>query len=459
MNFLKSDVNIKCSKTDDNKPIRYENLDYEISIYIIEELSRFEYYFSFSELTLQYIRKFYHYENIMRKYLQKTVIAEKRFFTFNEIYKIFFNDQSLEIPETIIIPLLFKILNLETLGPLLIDNKIEEIYVDGHNSSIYIDHSEYGRCTVKNTLKEEEVHSFISRVQIENNFSLNRLNPTMKADFNSDLFRTRVSVDIRPLTIDEIHLDIRKFPKIPFTILDLINNKSITVNQSLFLIFAIRNRISITICGPPNSGKTTLQNILLSFVPDFWRVLSIEDVQESISKKRGHFIRFKLGYDPKEIKLLSKSLEVQKILHRSPDIINLGELSLKSHFLAFSNILSVGLPSIQTIHGKSPEHLFNRLKDVYNIPLNLIKTSLPHIIITMDVNWEESRKRRKLLEIHELTLTGQLKVIDDDQINSILNSEEIMSKIVSFELVKNSNQKLNIDEEIKIIEKAIFQSP
>ena len=184
------------------------------------------------------------------------------------------------------------------------------------------------------------------------------------------------------------------------------------------------NLVSLSIIGPPNSGKTTLQNALLEFIPSHFRVLSVEDVLETSSLRSGNQVRFRLGYDPHESNIYTKAMEIQKLLHRSPDYVNLGELSTKDNFIAFLNVLSVGIPSIQTIHGKDPNYLLLRLLDIYKIPISLIKTSFPHVFVEMDTVWRENIRKRFIIRIAELTPEGDILTISDRQ-NDRFNDSQI----------------------------------
>lgn len=413
---------------------------YIASIVKIPGKKEMVYQVQYNPFTYNHLKNFSYYEKEVRSYLEKYILQQNEFCTFTQIYdylsKAFYTQ--LDLPPQLLIPVLFRIVNLEKLGPLLIEDQIDEIYLDSSKKNIYIDHAKHGRCKTSIRLSKREIKAFIHRVALENDFSLNHSNPTMKSDFISNLFHTRVTVDIPPLIIDDFHIDVRKFHSNKLKITDLIENGTLTFNQATLLIFLIQNQISISIIGPPNSGKTTLQNALIEYIPSHFRLLSVEDVLEMNETRQGNIVRFRLGYDPHESSLFSKSLEVQKILHRSPDFMNLGELSTKSHFSAFLNVLSVGIPSIQTIHGRNPEYLFVRLRDVYYIPLELLKTSFPHIFIELNVSWIGNRKKRSIVGIFELNDEGKIIPLTDEAIGSFLSQSSNKTEVFTLNfLVKH----------------------
>ncbi|MCK4848849.1 MAG: type II/IV secretion system ATPase subunit, partial [Candidatus Heimdallarchaeota archaeon] len=345
---------------------------YNAKVIQLDEKLDLEYQVSYNSETMKELKNFNLYDSYLKMSLRKFILDKQDFSTLDEIYQFLTNlpEGKLGFPKFILIPVLFRALNLERICPPLLDEQIDEIYLDSGDKPLYFDHKKYGRCLSNIYLTKKEIQAFVHRVAIENDFILNRENPTIKGDFVSELFHTRVTIDLPPLLLDDIHIDIRKFHSKKFQLSDLINLGSITKIQSKFLKFLIQNLVSISIIGPPNSGKTTLQNALTDHIPPIFRVLSVEDVLETSSLRKGNRIRFRLGYDPKEDNIYSKAMEIQKILHRSPDYVNLGELSTQNHFIAFLNVLSVGIPSIQTIHGRKSQQLVTRLRDIYNIPIN-----------------------------------------------------------------------------------------
>ncbi|WP_455464397.1 ATPase, T2SS/T4P/T4SS family [Candidatus Hodarchaeum mangrovi] len=417
----------------------YSNYNYIINILFDNLNQNIEYSVDYDQKTFESLKNFIEYESILKEYLISFLKEKNEFYSLGNLFQILNKEilkNKMKIPYKLFIPIFFKVLQLEKLAPLLLDNQIDEIYLDSSDNNLYIDHSKYGRCSTSIKLKKSEIESFIYRIALENDFSLNHANPTMKADFISSLFHTRVTVDIPPLIIGDYYIDIRKFRNKSLRLKDLIENNSLTRNQALLLAFFIKNRVTITIIGPPNSGKTTLQNALIEFIPSHYRLISIEDVLEASSTRIGKTIKFRLGYDPYSTQLITKSLEIQKILHRSPDFINLGELSTEDHYNAFLNILSVGIPSIQTIHGSNSQLLFIRLNDIYHIPLSLLKTSIPHVFVELAVTWNKNKKRRFVLKIAELNNKGQVNVIEDEVINSFFAQECNSSDIFTINFLK-----------------------
>ncbi|MFX1511278.1 MAG: ATPase, T2SS/T4P/T4SS family [Promethearchaeota archaeon] len=302
--------------------------------------------------------------------------------------------------------ILLELLGIGKLAPLLIDTRVEEIYYSEQELMVYIDHADFGRCKTEIHLSTKEITSFLARVMIENSTSLSKINPSMKADLVSSYFHARVTADIPPLAADGYTISIRKLYHNTLQLPDLIENETLTSEAAALILFALLQGANCTIVGAPSVGKTTFQNALLAFIPDHWRLVTIEDVLESEPRiSGGHLVRFKVT--PLEAGKIThaktKTIEVTKLLHRSPDYLCLGEISTAEHAKAWFHALCAGIPSIQTVHGANVEALLRRLKQIFQIPSVLIRTSAPHILIEMRSKWIGAQRLRKVVRIVEIS--------------------------------------------------------
>ncbi|MFX0093497.1 MAG: ATPase, T2SS/T4P/T4SS family [Candidatus Hodarchaeota archaeon] len=297
----------------------------------------------------------------------------------------------------------FETIGLGKLAPMLLDSNIEEIFLDSEYKTIYLDHAKYGRCKTLTQLSNLELSTFLSRVALDNQFALSRTNPSMKADLVTDWFHIRVTADILPLAVDGTHLSVRKLRQGTFTLPRLCANKTLSELAAAFLVWAYKHFANVTIIGAPGSGKTTFQNALLGLTAPHLRVISIEDtIETNASQHLGHLIRFKVDPFEKDVKRSSKTAEIIKILHRSPDLLNLGEVTTDEHALSWFHAMSAGIPSLQTIHGSSLEFLLMRLTEIFKIPAILLRTSVPHILVEMKAFWKQTHRKRQVTRIAEI---------------------------------------------------------
>src|SRR3569833_3527267 len=81
-----------------------------------------------------------------------------------------------------------------------------------------------------------------------------------------------------PLTM--ISLTIRKFSKDPFTVDDLIGFGTLSPEMAELLNACVEARLNVIVSGGTGTGKTTLLNVLSSFIPEDERIVTIEDAVE-----------------------------------------------------------------------------------------------------------------------------------------------------------------------------------
>ena len=91
---------------------------------------------------------------------------------------------------------------------------------------------------------------------------------------------SRVNAVIHPVAIGGPFLTIRRFSKEPYTVDDLINFGTLTPQVAHFLDACVRGQLNIVISGGTGTGKTTLLNVVSSFIPDDERIVTIEDAKE-----------------------------------------------------------------------------------------------------------------------------------------------------------------------------------
>jgi len=261
------------------------------------------------------------------------------------------------------------------LAPFLLDDNIEEIYIDAPGKNVYLDHSEWGRCETRISLDESEIKCLATYVKAESGLPLDYASPTIKTDLNTKLFRLRVTIDAHPLIDVDYTLIIRKFRKMPLTIIDLLRNGTITIDALAYLLLALFHKRNIIVVGEPSSGKTTLINALDMVAPSYWRRISVEEVVESLNLTDygKHDVKYRIDpfdHDPSSKR---RFMETIKLLHRSPNYIFFGELLTPEHVSIFLQSLEAGLHGIQTTHATSPEALIRKWILHYKLPIQSIE--------------------------------------------------------------------------------------
>ena len=157
-------------------------------------------------------------------------------------------------------------------------------------------------------------------------------------------------------------LTIRKFAADPFQVDDLIGFGTLTPELAELLDAVVRAGLNILVSGGTGTGKTTLLNVLSSFIPDTERIVTIEDAVE-LQLRQHHVIR--LESRPPNIEgrgeVTVRDL-VRNSLRMRPDRIIVGEVR-GAEALDMLQAMNTGHDgSISTIHCNSPRDAFSRLE-------------------------------------------------------------------------------------------------
>jgi pilus assembly protein CpaF len=169
-----------------------------------------------------------------------------------------------------------EILGLGPLEPLLADESITEIMVNGPKS-MYVERA--GKLQRINITFESEEHlmRIIERIVAPLGRRIDESSPTVDARLKDG---SRVNAVIRPISLQGPILTIRKFFKKPLTVEDLIRFGTVTEEAIEFLRASVIAATNILISGGTGTGKTTFLNVLSSYIPNDERIVTIENAAE-----------------------------------------------------------------------------------------------------------------------------------------------------------------------------------
>src|SRR5436190_17091766 len=169
-----------------------------------------------------------------------------------------------------------EILGFGPIEPLLKDNSIDEIMVNGPKL-VYIER--HGRIEKTNIhfQNDEHVMRVIDRIVAPLGRRIDESSPYVDARLPDG---SRVNAVIPPLSLVGPILTIRKFRKNPLSPADLVSNGTLTQDALDFLRATVRGRTNVIVVGGTGSGKTTLLNTLSSFISPRERIITIEDAAE-----------------------------------------------------------------------------------------------------------------------------------------------------------------------------------
>jgi pilus assembly protein CpaF len=168
------------------------------------------------------------------------------------------------------------VLGYGPIDPLLRDDTLTEIMVNGPDR-VYVERA--GKLTLTDVRFVDETHlrRIIDKIVSQVGRRVDEANPMVDARLPDG---SRVNVIVHPLSIGGPFLTIRKFSADPYKVDDLINFGTLTPQTAHFVRQCVLGRLNIVVSGGTGTGKTTLLNVLSSFIPSDERIVTVEDAKE-----------------------------------------------------------------------------------------------------------------------------------------------------------------------------------
>ena len=137
---------------------------------------------------------------------------------------------------------------------------------------------------------------------------------------------SRVNAIIPPLSLDGPVLSIRRFRTERLAAQDLVGRDTLTQPMLDFLNAAVSSRLNVIVSGGTGAGKTTMLNVLSSFISERERIVTIEDAAELMLRQL-HVVRLETRPPNIEGKGAVRQRDlVINALRMRPDRIIVGEV-------------------------------------------------------------------------------------------------------------------------------------
>ncbi|RME75064.1 MAG: CpaF family protein [Chloroflexi bacterium] len=322
-----------------------------------------------------------------------------------------------------------EILGFGPLEPLLADENISEIMVNGPEK-VFVERK--GKIVKTNIVFEsnEHVMKVIDRIVSPLGRRIDESSPYVDARLPDG---SRVNAIIPPLALNGPTLTIRKFEKDPLTIDDLIRFGSMTPEVAEFLKACVIARLNIVVSGGTGSGKTTLLNVLSSFIPNDERIITVENAAE-LQLRQEHVVT--LESRPPNIEgkgeVTIRDLVINTLRMR-PDRIVVGECRA-GEALDMLQAMNTGHDgSMTTAHANSPRDTLSRLETMclmagMELPVRAIREQ---IAAAVDLIIQTARLR-----------DGSRKIINVTEVQGMEGDVIVMSDIFVFEQQGYENGKI-----------------
>lgn len=296
-----------------------------------------------------------------------------------------------------------EILGFGPLQPLLEDNEITEVMVNGAKSCYFEKAGKINRAPITFE-SDEHVMRIIDRIVAPLGRRIDESSPYVDARLPDG---SRVNAVIPPISLVGPCLTIRKFSKDPFTVEQLIDFGSLTPSSVLFMEAAVKSRFNIIISGGTGSGKTTLLNVLSGFIPNDERIITVENAAE-LQMRQDHVVT--LESRPPNIEgrgeVTIRQLVINTLRMR-PDRIIVGEIRGEESLDMLQAMNTGHDGSLTTAHSNSPRDTLARVETMalmagMDLPVRAIREQIASAI---DLIIHQSRMQdgtRKVVNVTEV---------------------------------------------------------
>jgi pilus assembly protein CpaF len=274
------------------------------------------------------------------------------------------------------------ILGYGPIDQLLKDEAVTEIMVNGPERVFVERNGKLTKDPAVRFLDEDHVRRVIDKIVSEIGRRIDESTPMVDARLPDG---SRVNAVIAPLAIGGPFLTIRKFSADPLQIDDLIRFGSVNAHAARFLQACIVGRLNGVVSGGTGTGKTTMLNVLSSFIPDDERIVTVEDAKE-LQLHQEHVLSMESRPPNVEGRgeVTIRDL-VKNTLRMRPDRIVVGECR-SGEALDMLQAMNTGHDgSLTTVHANSPRDTLARLETLvlmagFDLPVRAIREQMASAI-------------------------------------------------------------------------------
>ncbi|MEM2108154.1 MAG: type II/IV secretion system ATPase subunit [Candidatus Bathyarchaeia archaeon] len=276
----------------------------------------------------------------------------------------------------------------------LADPALEDISIPGAGN-IFVYHKLFGHLETSVNVTKNEIDNLLRSIAERYGKVLSYMHPIIDIHLPDG---SRLNIVFgEDISLRGSNFTVRKFPKEPISVAQLIKGNTLTAELAAYLWMLFEIGVSAIICGETASGKTTALNALTCFIDSDSKIISIEETPE-ISVYHKNWLR--------EVTRLHTGVPVtmfdllKAALRQRPDYIIIGEIRGEEGRIAFQAI-ETGHPVLSTMHAGTLGQLFQRLT---SHPIDVPKTHIDGLNLAIfQARLERGKKFiRRMTSINEI---------------------------------------------------------
>ncbi len=356
-----------------------------------------------------------------------------------------------------------KLFGFSILTPLLEDDELEEIMVNGAKKPVFVFDRTLGLCrTNVEFSSEKEIRHLIEKIAAFVGKKVDEKTPLIDARLPDG---SRVNATLSLISPRGSTITIRKFRKRPITITEMISNGTLTSEAAAFLWMCVDGMnvspMNLIIAGGTGSGKTTTLNALSVFIPTRERIVTIEDTLELNLYNRENWIQLEARMGIKEENEITLDDLLKNAIRMRPDRIIVGEVrgSEASSMFTAMDIGHQGVMS--TLHANSAKETLLRLQSKpMSVPSSMFSL-LDLIIMQHRIYWPRIGLIRRIMQIAEVSVMGEQVLLNDifsfDRQNDKIKRTTLPSQIFEKLSFLTGFKKQDLNEEL-LLRASILQA-
>ncbi len=307
-----------------------------------------------------------------------------------------------ETEKTLAGMLMQEMLGLGEIEFMINDPNLEEIVIQSSKEPVRVYSKKYGWLKTNIFIPTEDgIINYANIIARRVGRQITTLDPLLDAHL---LTGDRINAVLYPVNSKGSTIIIRKFSRDPYTIIDLIKNKTCSLDIAALLWLAVEYEMNILVSGGTASGKTSFLNAFMPFIPPNHRIISIEDTRELVLPDFLYWnpLVTRTSNSEGKGKVTMLDLLVNSLRMR-PDRIILGEMRKHEEAMVLFEAMHTGHSVYATLHADSAPETISRLTNPpIDIPANLLKAVNLNVVMFRD------RKKgiRRILQVAEFDTEG-----------------------------------------------------